>query len=151
MPTQEEIDLERARLERESQQAAAAEISARLGEKADREIVYDETGSPRVTLRIAGGRGRSKPYFCVVEVDGILPYRSTTAEERVVAGILSLNPPSVKASSAEKLVINASRAVQSAIFATPGNEELTPGDFCMIHYRTTHAVRAALRQLGEDV
>jgi hypothetical protein len=125
----------------------------------DKSIVYESVGSPKVTL------SRTRGLFdLVVEVEGIAPYRSTTAEERRV-GITSLNPPTIHAKNLEQAISSSSRAVQAAIFATPGVgfdeaaaastgqlEPLVPaGDLAMIHYRTTRAVRAALRSIDEDI
>lgn len=125
----------------------------------DKSIVYESAGSPKVTL------SRTRGLFdLVIEVDGIAPYRSTTAEERRV-GITSISPPTVHAKNLAQAISSGSRAVQAAIFATPGvgfdqavaarTGELEPlvpaGDLAMVHYRTTRAIRAALRSIGEDV
>jgi hypothetical protein len=125
----------------------------------DKSIVYESVGSPKVSL------SRTKGLFdLVIEVDGIAPYRSTTAEERRV-GITALNPPTVHAKTLEQAISSGSRAVQAAIFATPGVgfdeaeaarsgtlEPLVPaGELAMVHYRTTRAIRAALRQIDEDI
>jgi hypothetical protein len=111
----------------------------------DKTIEYDDTGAPKLTLKRTNGL-----FDIVIEVDGIAPYRGTTAEERQV-GIESLNPPTVHAKNTEQLLRSGSRAVQAAIFASPGSESFGPGDLAMIHYRTTRAVRDALRSMGEDV
>jgi hypothetical protein len=114
----------------------------------DKSVVYESDGCPKVTLaRVAG------VFDLVLEVEGLDPYRTTTAEERGV-GISSLDPPTVQAKTLESLISSGSRAMQAAIFATPGEEEIfmtSPGDLAMIHYRTSRAIRHALRLIDEDI
>lgn len=125
----------------------------------DKSVVYEGIGSPRVTLSRRSGR-----FDLVVEAEGIAPYRSPTAEERLV-GITSLSPPTVHAKSLEQAISSGARALEAAIFATPdvGHDAayaaetgriralVLAGDLAMIHYRTTRAIRTALRMIDEDV
>lgn len=111
----------------------------------DKTVQYEGTGLPKVTLK------RTKGVFdAVIEVDGLAPYRTPTAEERL-RGITSLNPPTVRAKNIDRLLSSTSRAVQAAVFGTPDLPPIGPADLAMIHYRTTRAVRAALRQMDEDI
>lgn len=112
----------------------------------DKSVVYDSPGSPKVTLaRVAGA------YDLVLEVEGLEPYRTTTAEERGV-GIESLEPPTVHAKNILQLVSSGSRAVQTAVLATPAyTDTILAGDLAMIHYRTARAIRHALRLIDEDI
>lgn len=151
--TPEEIEQEAERY-RKQLAAAAARLRSRLTRPATKEKLLDSPGCPRVLVRIFAGDTR--PYFCVVEMEGLVPYRTTTPEERSIYGILSLDTPAVVARTPLELVERGSRVLQTAIYATPGFEwggelQLTPGDLAMIHYRTTRAIRAALRMLGEDI
>lgn len=110
----------------------------------NKSVVYDSFGAPRVTL------DRTDNVFTVVvEVDGLAPYRSTTAEEHKV-GITSLVPPTVKTRNMLELISSGSLAVQASIFATPG-VSIGPGELAMVHYRTARAIRAALRMIDEDI
>lgn len=163
MATQTEEERMAEYLARQKEQLAAAQ--ARLGSLLNRpalkERLYEAVGSPRVLVRIFDDPQRR--YFCVVECEGLAPYRTTTAEERVL-GILLLAPPAVEARTAMKLVDLASRALQTAISSTPGagldvdakgrlswSASLTAGDLAMIHYRTARAVRQTLRLMGEEI
>lgn len=110
----------------------------------DKSVVYDSFGAPRVTL------AREKGVFtAVIEVDGLAPYRTESAEERKV-GITSLVPPTVKTKNLRELISSGSLAVQASMFATPG-DTIGPGDLAMAHYRVARAIRAALRLIDEDM
>ncbi len=112
----------------------------------DKSIVYDAKDSPRVTLARVGGQ-----YDVTIEVDGLAPDRSVTAEERQV-GITSLEPPTVHAKTTGQLIESGSRAVQAAAMVTPGvGDTLGPGELAMMHYRVSRALRVALRKIDEDV
>jgi hypothetical protein len=159
--TQAEIDAEKLEQERLALAAAASALRDYLTTPAEKEKLYEAVGSPRVLVRVFNRQLARERYFCTVQIAGTAPYRYTTAEERQ-AGILSLNPPSVSASSIEKLIESGSLALQSAIFATPGvghDENVTgtfkpligPSELAMVHYRTARAIRAALRQIDEDI
>jgi len=110
----------------------------------NKSVVYDSFGAPRVTLTREDG-----VFTAVIEVDGLAPYRTESAEERKV-GITSLVPPTVKTKNLRELISSGSLAVQSAAFATPDNG-LGPQDLAMMHFRTTRAIRAALRMIDEDI
>lgn len=110
----------------------------------DKAIEYDAVGAPKLTLKRTSG-----VFDLVVEIEGIAPYRSQTAEEHSF-GIVLLDPPTVHAKNIDRLLSSGSRAVQTAVMATP-DTNIGPGDLAMIHYRTTRAIRAALRLMGEDV
>jgi hypothetical protein len=107
-------------------------------------VVYEGFGAPKVTLSKEGAQ-----FSATIEVAGLAPYRSTTAEERGV-GISSLSPPTVATKSITELVSSSSLAVQASMFATPGLSP-GPGDLSMVHFRVSRAVRAALRKLGEEI
>ncbi len=110
----------------------------------DKSVVYDSFGAPRVTLSRVKG-----VFTAVIEVDGLAPYRSESAEERKV-GITSLVPPTVQTTNLLELVSSGSLAVQASMFATPG-DATGPGELAMVHYRTARAIRAALRLIDEDI
>jgi hypothetical protein len=112
----------------------------------DKSVTYDATDSPKVTLARVGGI-----YEATIEVDGLAPDRTTTAEERR-AGILSLEPPTVRTKTPARLIESGSRAVQAAAMVTPElGDTLTPGDLAMFHYRVARSLRVALRMIDEDV
>lgn len=115
-------------------------------------VTYDKIYAPRVTLT----KEDTGAFLAVVEVDGIEPTRLETAEERA-AGILTLNPPTVRApvrqnpyDSHRILIDGCCRAVQSAISSTTG-ETGGPAALMMGHMRVSFAVRRALRLLGEEI
>jgi hypothetical protein len=110
----------------------------------DKSAVYDSYGAPRVTLSRKDG-----VFTAVIEVDGLAPYRTESAEERKV-GITSLTPPTVQTKNLRELISSGSLAVQASMFATPGDTS-GPGDLAMVHYRTARAIRAALRMIDEDI
>lgn len=151
--TQAEIDAEHLENQKIQLALAAQQLEQSLKAPARAETLYESVESPRTLVRIL--TTGSKPYFCVLEIEGTEPYRHTTSEERQ-RGILSLAPVAVRARTALKLIEVGSVALQTAIYATPGYEwggenGLGAGDLAMIHYKTTRAIRAALRTLGEDV
>lgn len=112
----------------------------------DKTVQYDQVGCPKLTLTRTQG-----VFDVVIEVEGIEPYRTTTAEERQL-GIVSLSPPTVHAKNVERLLSSSSRAAMAAVYATLSVADgVGPADLAMIHYRTTRAVRAALRQMDEDI
>lgn len=161
---------ERLANEREALARADATLRTLLVAPALKETIYESVGSPRVLVRIFDRRPREgvhrvvRPYFCVVEVEDIAPYRSLNAEERL-EGMLSLARPAAHARTVEDLVRLGARALEAAIFATPdlGHDAayaaetgrlrslIGAGDLAMIHYRTTRAIRQALRLVGEDI
>jgi len=100
--------------------------------------------TPRVEVRLTSP-GR---YLAIVEVEGLTPQRSTSADERR-AGIRWLDPPIVQASKPRKLIDAACRAVAAAATSTTG-ETGGPGGLLMTYFRTAVGVKMALRELGED-
>nr|PZN62474.1 MAG: hypothetical protein DIU58_12380 [Sphaerobacter thermophilus] len=115
-------------------------------------IVYDGPGAPRITLTRTD-RGALE---AVIEVEGLAPQRDITAEERF-AGILSLDPPTVRVRPARNvrkmhrsLISAACRAVSSSATSTTG-ETGGPGAIICVYMRVALAMRQALRRLGEDI
>lgn len=116
-------------------------------------VVYDAKDAPKVTLTKDDAGG----FTAVIEVEGLEPQRSTTAEERV-AGITSLDPPTITvrklatAYSTHRALIDASwRAVSASATSTLGGDTGGPGGLICTCIRVTAAVRHALRMLDEDV
>jgi len=115
-------------------------------------IVYDRPGAPRVTLT----RTDQGAFEATVEVEGLEPQRETTPEERF-AGILSLNPPTVRARPRRDarqmhraLIAAACRAVVAAATSTTGTTG-GPGAIVCTYLRVSLAMRQALRLLDEDI
>jgi hypothetical protein len=106
-------------------------------------VTYDAVWSPKVTLTKDGN-----VYSAVIEVEGLDPQRETSAEERR-AGISSLNPPTVRATSARRLIDAACRAVAASATSTTG-ESGGPGGLAMSYFLTARSVKQAIRLLGED-
>jgi len=123
----------------------------------DKSVVYDSYGAPRINLSRKDG-----VFTAVIDVEGLAPYRTETAEERKV-GISSLVPPTIKTKNLLELISSGSLAVQASAFATPGvgfeidangtpgRTLIGPGDLAMMHFRTARALRAALRLIDEDI
>lgn len=115
-------------------------------------VVYDAVDAPKVTLTLTDELG----FECIVEIDGLEPTRSTTAEERA-AGITSLDPPTIQVSArstrylTHRALLDASwRAVSASATSTTGTTG-GPGGLIMTCWRVTSAVRHALRLLDEDI
>jgi hypothetical protein len=91
-----------------------------------------------------------------IEVEGIEPTRTTTAEERA-AGVTSLNPPAISVRprstrpKTHRAAIDAAWLAVSA--ATTSTDGLTggPGGLLMLYLRTSMAIRKALRLAAEDI
>ena len=120
-------------------------LATLLARPALKTVVYEAILlTPRVEVRLTSP-GR---YLAIVEVEGLTPQRSTSADERR-AGIRWLDPPIVQASKPRKLIDAACRAVAAAATSTTG-ETGGPGGLLMTYFRTAVGVKMALRELGED-
>lgn len=115
-------------------------------------VVYDAVDAPKVTLTLTDAQGLN----CTIEVEGLAPQRSTTAEEQA-AGISSLDPPTIavraqptRAATHRRLLDAATRAVSASAASTTG-ETGGPGALALTCYRVTAAVRHALRMLDESI
>ena len=115
-------------------------------------VTYDKTDQPKVTLT----KDDDGNFLAVVEVDGLAPVRTTSAEERA-AGITSIDPPTVRVAKrvvpkdAHNLLINlCCRAVSVSATSTLGTNG-GPGGLIMGYLRVAMGVRGALRELGEDI
>ena len=115
----------------------------------------DPLWGPAVTVT----KATDGSYSAVFTIEDNAPVRSVTAEE-TLAGITSLDPPTVTASAqataaqTHRALIDASkRAVTSAVESTllASAETLTPGQYLMMSFRVAAVVRKALRELGEDI
>lgn len=113
--------------------------------------VYDQPWSPRVTL----SRDTFGKLTAVIEVDGLLPTRSTSADERA-AGISSLDPPTVSAiaktdrrKTIRTLIDGAIRAVCASAVAS--GVTLAPGEMAQVCIRVGSAIRIALRAIDEAI
>jgi hypothetical protein len=105
---------------------------------------WDRTNWPRATVTLEGGS-----FECVIDgIDGLEPQRTVSGSERA-RGLLSINPPTVRARAADDLIDLAIEAVDVAVTSTLG-ETGTPGDNLMLRYKTAAAVRGALEMLGVD-
>lgn len=102
----------------------------------------DLDGLPKVTVTSSG-----KGYSATVEILGIAPTRSISAEERF-AGISSLDPPTVSARTRIELIRRATRATLNAIQAT--DESVTPAIAARVAYGVDYAIRDAFEKLGLD-
>jgi len=118
----------------------------------DTTIIYEAASGPRITLTKSGGGA----FSAVVEVAGLNPVRSVSADERR-AGVVALSPPTVRlpaiASAKEahrQLIDVACRAVGSALASSDGADP-SPGELVMVSLRVAFAMRGALRELGEDI
>lgn len=114
-------------------------------------VTYDVDGMPRVTLTRDGNF-----WEATLEIDGLAPQRGTTAEERS-AGIISLDPPSIrvrarrKAADTHRELIDAgTRAVSVSATSTLGDTG-GPGGLLMSYLRVSRGIREALRLIGEDI
>lgn len=114
-------------------------------------VIYDADDAPRVTLTLTDELG----YECVVEIDGLEPTRSATAEERA-AGIVSLEPPTVHVAArasrydTHRALLDASwRAVSASATSTTGVTG-GPAELVMVCWRVTAAVRHAVRVLAAE-
>lgn len=123
-----------------------------MGQTIPRTIVHDVEMSPKVTLTRTANIG----FACIVEVEGLDPKRTVTAEEKA-AGITSLNPPTVvigprdKRKDTHRALLDAIwRAVSASATSTLG-ETGGPGEIAMCCYRVTRAVRHALRLIDEPI
>ena len=112
-------------------------------------VVYDSPGAPRVTL----SRTERGALEAIIEVEGLAPQRTTSAEERF-AGILSLDPPTVRARPRRNvrqvhrtLVELACRAVSSAATSTTGATG-GPGAIICTYMRVAYALPNASRRVG---
>lgn len=115
-------------------------------------VVYDAVDAPKVTLTRTDTLG----FECIIEVAGLEPERTTTAEERA-AGITSLDPPTIAVraqadrSKTHRALLDACwRAVSASATSTTGDTG-GPGGLAMTNYRVTAAVRHALRMLDESI
>lgn len=113
---------------------------------------YDVNGFPAVTLTrdVDGG------LLAVVDITGLEPTRTTTSEERT-AGVTSLDPPTVaiaaktdRAKTVRALIDGAVRAVWASAASTLGTAG-GMGDLVVSGWRTSVAVKQALRAIDEDV
>ena len=102
----------------------------------------DLDGLPRVTVTLD-----AKGYAATVEILGLSPGRSISAEERF-AGISSLDPPTVRAKTAHEMIRLAIRATLSAIQAT--DQSVVPAVAAAVAYGVDFAARNALEALKED-
>lgn len=113
-------------------------------------VTYEQVSAPAVTLTkdTSDTTGRVR-YTVVVNLLGLVPTRSTTAEERL-SGISSLDPPTVSANTPGELVRLAIAACKNSYNETEGYA-LTATSGAEIAYRVGFSVLQALRKLGEDV
>lgn len=108
-------------------------------------MIYDRPGLPRITLEKS-----SEGFTAIVEVDGLEAYRDPTTIE-LDEGILSLDPPTVKAQTIRSLIELSQRAVGIVLHASTTDNPLGPGGLLMAYYRVAVAIRGALRELGEEI
>lgn len=113
---------------------------------------YDVSGFPAVALTrdVDGG------LVAVIEITGLEPTRDTTSEERS-AGVTSLDPPTVaiaaksdRAKTLRALVDGAVRAVWASASSTLDTTGGI-GELVISGWRTSVAVKQALRAIDEDV
>lgn len=125
-------------------------------------VVFDRPYAPKVTIT----RDDSLGLEAVIEIEGLAPQRSTTAEERA-AGIRSLDPPTVRVralkrrrDTLQRLVDGSVRAVQSSIVSTlegteaedqAERERRGAGGIITSGWRIALGVCEALRKLDEDI
>ncbi|MDX1526975.1 MAG: hypothetical protein R3337_00020 [Gammaproteobacteria bacterium] len=107
-------------------------------------VVYDNRSTPKCTLTKDG-----EQFTAVLEVVGLAPTRDVSIEESTI-GVLSLDPPTVRAYSHRELIDAAQRAVQAAVSSTMGSRG-TAAEIAFVYLRTATAVRNALRMLDEDI
>lgn len=101
----------------------------------------DLDGLPKVTITTGNG------YTATIEILGIAPTRTISADERF-GGIVSLDPPTVKATTRNELIKRAIRATLNAIQATDGS--VTPRVVAAVAYGVDFAARNAFEALGVD-
>jgi len=113
--------------------------------------IWDTSYTPKVTLT----RAVDGALTVVIEVTGLDPLRTATAEEQA-AGITSLDPLTVsvhddsdRPAAIRRLVRSSHRGLASAVASTLGRA-LKPTELTMICARCTAAVRGALRAIDED-
>jgi hypothetical protein len=124
---------------------------ANVKAKATRTAVLDVSFLPKITI------WESPSAMAIeVEVEGIEPQRTETAEERSV-GIRSLAPPTVIAPKLKdprkthrRLIDGAVRATQCAVTSTLGGDTGGPVGLLYTAMRVSMAVRWALRRIGHD-
>lgn len=116
-------------------------------------VNYAPSWGPDVTLTVDDDLNIE----AIIELDELEPTRDTTAEERI-AGISSLDPPTVsiqakrsRYDTVRAVIDGAWLAVAASVEATDGYAAAGPGALLMLNLRVTMAVREALRRAGEDV
>ena len=111
---------------------------------------YDQVAVPSCTVsrETSATSGRSV-YTLTIELLESSPNRLVTAEERV-AGIISLDPPTVSHSRINDLIRLAILACSNAYEATDGF--VIDGEIlASIAHRVSYSAVQSLRKLGEDV
>ena len=101
-----------------------------------------------VTRETSSTTGRST-YVLSVEILGIDPNRSLTAEERTL-GITSLSPPTVRGQRIPELIQTLIDATANAYDATDGYT-IDGEILASISHRVSRSALQALREIGEDV
>lgn len=115
-------------------------------------VNVDSAYLPTVELTVADD-GRIS---ATIEVDGIEPTRTTTAEERA-AGVTSLDPPTISVrpmstrARTHRAAIDAAWLAVSAAAASTDGRTGGPGSLLMLYLRTSMAIRKALRLANEAI
>jgi len=107
---------------------------------------YERGGFPRATATLDSETGA---LTCVVDqITGLAPQRSVSAEE-LLAGIDSLDPPTVHAYTVRELIDLAQLAVEAAAESTIGSG--TGPELVLGRYKVAVSVKGALAALGVSV
>lgn len=106
---------------------------------------FDALHAPSVDLQVFTGLSAS--YRATITVVGIKSTRALSAEE-ILGGIGSLNPPTVNARTAGRLLELGVRAVLSA--AEDSGIEITPDALAVVSHAVGYSLRGALLKAGVD-
>ncbi len=113
---------------------------------------YDVAGYPRVTLE----RDEDGNLSATIEIEGLDAQRGVSAEERI-AGISSIDPPTVSARARDdraktlRVLIDAAiRAVWAAAESTTGQTG-GAGGLVLSGWKVAVAMRQSLRAIDEDI
>jgi hypothetical protein len=103
---------------------------------------FDDATSPAVSVTVLG-----ESYSAEITIAGLAPTRTVSPAE-VVAGIESIDPPTVYADDQATLDRLAIRACLASIESS--GVEITPSLIGHLSYRVSYAIRGALLQAVEE-